>query len=165
MNDPVNYVDLWGLECKSSSDGVIFKPYIPTKQKEINEKISRSLLPNSNYTEKTQNQNKEQKALWGEAASVEKKGEVSLDVEVGLYSISSELNDNYPLIAEFGIDILTANFNSSFTDGGLGLGGGINAVAVSGEIGFQTSTNERELSVSISGSVGIQAGGEFELDF
>ena len=35
MNDPVNYVDLWGL---CGSDGVVFKQYIPTQG--IEEKIS-----------------------------------------------------------------------------------------------------------------------------
>ena len=160
MNDPVNYVDLWGL---CGSDGVVFKQYIPTQG--IEEKISGTLLPNSNYIEKTQNQNKVQKAWWGEASSVEKQGEVSLEAEVGVYSVSSELNESYPIIGKAQIDLLSANFNTSFTDGGLGLGVGINAVSISGEVGFQKMTNERDIKVSISGSLGLQAGGEFELDF
>ena len=43
----------------------------------------------------------------------------------------SELNESYPIIGKAQIDLLSANFNTSFTDGGLGLGAEINAVSIS----------------------------------
>jgi RHS repeat-associated protein len=60
-NNPITFVDPDGRE-----DEVVIKPYEPTESKRQVDSASGSLLPSSNYTQHTANQNKEQKALWGE---------------------------------------------------------------------------------------------------
>ena len=88
-NNPIRYTDPDGRE---TSDSVVIKPYEPTEPKRQVYSASGSLLPSSNYTQHTANQNKEQKTLWGEATFVDGPGENSCHMQAGLYSISSELN-------------------------------------------------------------------------
>ena len=147
----------------------IIKSAEPKKepQKQI-DSAKGSLIPFANYTENTQNQNKEQKALWGEATFVDAPGENSCDMQVGLYSLSSELNDsekNHHIYAQGQVDILNADFSASATDGGAGFSFGVNTASISGKIGFQTKKDDRDIKLTIGGGLGIQAGGAFELDF
>ena len=161
-NNPVCYIDPNGRE-----DNVVIKSYIPIKPNRQVDSVSGSLIPYSNYKQYTKNQNKEQKALWGTATFIDGPGENSCSMQAGLYSLSTELNDspnNHGIVGQLQLDILNADFNCSVTDGGGGVAFGVNGASVSGNIGFQTKTNERDIKTTIGGSAGAQFGGEFHLD-
>jgi hypothetical protein len=149
-------------------DEVVIKPYEPTEPKRQVDSASGSLLPSSNYTQHTANQNKEQKALWGEATFVDGPGENSCYMQAGLYSITSELNNslkNHHIYGQAQLDILNADFSCNVTDGGGGVSFGVNGASVSGKIGFQTQTSNRDIKITLGGSAGAQFGGGFQLDF
>ena len=49
--------------------------------------------------------------------------------------------------------------------GGGGVSFGFNGASVSGKIGFQTETTNRDIKVTLGGSAGAQFGGALQLDF
>ena len=158
----MNFVDLWGLE---TSGSVVIKAYEPSEPKRQVDSVSGSLLPSFNYTQHTANQNKEQKALWGKATFVDGLGENSCLLEVGVYSISSELNKTSSFVyANVSLDILNASFNSSVIDGGLGFGAGVNGASVSGKMGVQFNLFGYDINVNIGGAAGLTAGIEGKFD-
>ncbi|MBU3850845.1 MAG: RHS repeat-associated core domain-containing protein, partial [Candidatus Treponema excrementipullorum] len=160
-NDPVNYVDLWGLQ------GEPEKKFI-TRQPESSkiETVYHTLVSSQNKKESFFNQDKKTKMLWVEAAFVDKKGENSADMAIGLLSLSSELNDrnNTPIVAQGEVDILNANFNFSATDGGISAGLSANAVSIGGKIGVKFNLAGYEFQVIFGGSVGVTAGIEGKFD-
>ena len=154
----MRYVDPDGRE-----DELIITNYVPQEPQLHVDSASGSLLPSSNYTQQTENQNKEQKTLWGEATFVDGPGEVSCYMQAGLYSISSELNNsskNHHIYAQGQVDILNADFSTSATDGGAGAGFTLNGFSVSGKIGYQSNN----VLASIGGTAGLTTGGELKLD-
>lgn len=162
-NNPIKYTDPDGRE-----DEVVIKPYIPKEPVRKVDSASGSLIPKSNYKQYTANQNKEQKAIWGEATFIDGPGEYSCNMQAGLYSLSSELNDspkNNHIYAQGQLDILNADFSCSVTDGGGGVSFGVNGASVSGKVGFQTKTSKRDIRITLGGSAGAQFGGAFQLDF
>ena len=157
-NNPVKYTDPDGRE-----DEVVIKPYEPTEPKRQVDSASGSLLPSSNYTQHTANQNKEQKTLWGEATFVDGPGENSCHMQAGLYSISSELNNspkNHHIYGQAQLDILNADFSASATDGGGGTGFSLNALSVSGSIGYQSDS----AIIKVGGTAGLATGSEVKFD-
>ena len=162
-NNPVRYIDPDGRE----DDEVVIKPYTPTEPRKQVDSVAGSLIPSSNYTQHTKNQNKEQKALWGTATFTDGPGENSCSMQAGLYSLSTELNDspsNHGILGQVQLDLLNVDFSCSITDGGGGVSFGVNGASVSGKIGFQTKTSERDIKISLGGSAGAQFGGAFQLD-
>ena len=156
--NPITYVDPDGRE-----DEVVIKNYVPQEPQRHVDSVSGSLIPSSNYTQKTANQNKEQKTCWGEATFVDGPGENSCYMQAGLYSISSELNNspkNHHIYAQGELDILNADFSSSATDGGGGLGFFLNGLSVSGKVGYQSD----KLLITIGGTAGLATGGELKFD-
>ncbi|MBP3562188.1 MAG: RHS domain-containing protein [Treponema sp.] len=156
--NPITFVDPDGRE-----DEVVIKPYEPTESKRQVDSASGSLLPSSNYTQHTANQNKEQKALWGEATFVDGPGENSCHMQAGLYSISSELNNspkNHHIYGQAQLDILNADFSASATDGGGGTGFSLNALSVSGSIGYQSDS----AIIKVGGTAGLATGSEVKFD-
>jgi len=159
----VKYTDPDGRD-----DDIVIKSYVPPEQKTRVDSASGSLIPSANYKKNTANQNKEQKAVWGEATFTDGKGENSCYMRAGLYSLSSELNDskkNNHIYAQGQLDLLNADFASGVSDGGGGVSFSVNGAAVSGKIGFQTKTSERDIKITLGGSAGAQIGGAFKLDF
>jgi len=162
-NNPIKYTDPDGRE----DNEVVIKPYTPTEPKKQVDSVAGSLIPSSNYKKHTKNQDKEQKALWGTAIFTDGPGENSCSMQAGLYSLSTELNDspsNHGILGKVQLDLLNADFSCSVTDGGGGVAFGVNGASVSGEIGFQTKTTERDIKISVGGSAGAQFGGAFQLD-
>ena len=144
-------------------DEVVIKNYVPQEPQRHVDTVSGSLIPSSNYTQKTANQNKEQKTCWGEATFVDGPGENSCYMQAGLYSISSELNNspkNHHIYAQGELDILNADFSSSATDGGGGLGFSLNGLSVSGKVGYQSD----KALITIGGTAGLATGGEVKFD-
>lgn len=62
------------------------------------------------------------------------------------------------------MDILNAELDCSLTEGGGKVSFGLNGLSVSGNIGFQFKTNERNVKISLGGSAGAQIGGEVQVD-
>lgn len=86
-------------------------------------------------------------------------------LEAGVYSISSEMNKTSSFAyANVSLDILSASFNSSVTDGGLGFGAGLNGASVSGKIGVQFSLFGYDINANIGGAAGLTAGLEGKFD-
>lgn len=54
--------------------------------------------------------------------------------------------------------------NISVTDVGGGVGFEVSAVSASGKIGMKKQTSKRDIKVLLGGSVGLQVGGEVQLD-
>jgi hypothetical protein len=73
-------------------------------------------------------------------------------------------NDSSIIYGQGQLDLLTANMNISVTDGGGGVGFEVSAVSGSGKIGLQKQTSKRDIKVLLGGSVGLQVGGEVQLD-
>lgn len=162
-NNSIRYIDPEA----GKDDRVSLSPYIPSKQKKQVDSVLVSLIPSSNYQYQTINHNKEQKALWGTATFTNGPGENSCSMQAGLYSLSSELNaspSNHGILGQVQLDVLNADFSCSITEGGGGVSFGVNGVSVSGKIGFQTKTTERDIKISVGGSAGAQFGGAFQLD-
>ena len=145
----------------------IIKSYKPISSKKYVESIFKSLVSKANYQKHTSNQNKEQKALWGTAEFIEEDGETSSSIQGGFYRLSSELNDspnNHGIVGQLQLDILNAELDCSITEGGGKVSFGLNGLSVSGNIGFQFKTNERNVKISLGGSAGAQIGGEVQVD-
>ncbi|MCI6478910.1 MAG: RHS repeat-associated core domain-containing protein [Spirochaetia bacterium] len=161
-NDPVNYVDLWGLLASEPEKKFIaWQPESPKI-----DTVYHTLIPSQNKKESFFYQDKESKMLWSEATFIERKGENSADMLVGVLSVSSELNDknNTPFPSQGQFDLITASFNFSATDGGMGAGFSVNIVSVSGKIGIQFPFRGREVQVLIGGAAGLTTGMEIKVD-
>ena len=152
----------------ANGNQIFIGPYVPVERKKevISEKGS--LFPLANYKEQTSNQNKEQKVLWAEATFVDGPGEDSSFMQIGGYSVSTELNNssmNKHLYAQGQADFMNANIIASATNGGCGVGFTVNGASISGKIGFQTNVNGYYIRGCIGGSLGVTAGIEGQLDF
>ena len=163
-NNPVKYTDPDGRE---DDEPIILKSWEPKTPKKIETSAKGSLLPKYNRQEKTINQNKEQKAAWGEAIFVDGNGENSCYLQAGVYSLSTEMNDspkNHNLYAQAQLDLLNADFGCEISDGGGGVSFGVNVVAVSGKFGVQMKIAGRNIKITLGGSAGVQAGGALQVD-
>ena len=163
-NNPLKYVDPDGRE---DDEPIILKSWEPKTPKKIEISAKGSLLPKYNRQEKTINQNKEQKAAWGEAIFVDGNGENSYYLQAGVYSLSTEMNDspkNHNLYAQAQLDLLNADFGCEISDGGGGVSFGVNVVAVSGKFGVQMKIAGRNIKITLGGSAGVQAGGALQVD-
>ena len=124
-----------------------------------------SLIPSANYVQKTQNQNKEQKTVWGKASFIDDHGDISSLLEIGVFSISSELNrKSGPIYASVSLDVLDASVYSSIKDEGVGFGVGANVASVSGKIGFQFGLFGYDIQANLGGSAGLTVGVEGKFD-
>ena len=163
---PVPNVEADGENRKIGAMDAVLRPYEPQKASIKTDKVEITLLPKVNTKQKTKNQNKEEKAAWFKGTSVDAPGINSIDLEGGIYSLSTELNDSSIIYGQGQLDLLTANMNISVTDGGGGVGFEVSAVSVSGKIGFQFSLFGYNIQTNIGGSAGIIAGfeGKFDLE-
>ena len=162
---PVPNVETDGENRKIGAVDAVLRPYEPQKASIKTDKVEITLLPKVNTKQKTKNQNKEEKAAWFKGTLVDAPGINSIDLEGGIYSLSTELNDSSIIYGQGQLDLLIANMNISVTDGG-GVGFEVSAVSVSGKIGFQFPLFGYNIQTNIGGSAGIIAGfeGKFDLE-
>lgn len=163
-NNPIRYIDPNGRE-----DEIKIESYEPQEKTSGVNTVSKTLVPSANKTQKTANQNKEQKAIWAEGTIIDEQNEYSCNMSSGLYRVSSELNDSVAdghIVAQGQMDIMTGDFNCEITDTGAGASFGVNMASASGTIGLQKKIKNRNFKATVSGSVGINFGGgiQFDLD-
>ena len=148
-NDPVNFVDLWGL-CK---DTPILKALENPKH---SDKVSGKIAWKENETNE-RNQKKGEKVLY---ASLEG-DDNGFEIGVGFATVSSTMTTQSGLIeSKVSIDVATADVGFAFNDGGIKLGAGVTGASVSGEV----KANIKSIQLEIGGEIGLSAGFSVDVD-
>jgi hypothetical protein len=149
-NDPVNWVDLWGL---SASDIKItaWNGNTNSTQAGSVEKYYVSLVgPEQNGVN----------MAWAETTLDTTNG-ATISASAGVISMQGQTNT--PVFIGGSFDVAQAGGYVAITNDGMGFSMGASAISLSGNIGGKMSVGDRDIKASVGASIGYQAGVELSV--
>jgi RHS repeat-associated protein len=149
-NDPVNFVDLWGLDANEPKI-TTWDGKTDTKQYGSIEQVYLSPVgPEQNGV----------KMAWA-GTTLDTTNGSSISVSAGVISMQGQTNT--PVFIGGSFDVANAGGHIAIINDGFGASMSASAISLGGNVGTKVDVGDREIKVSVGASIGYQAG--FELSF
>jgi RHS repeat-associated protein len=149
-NDPVNWVDLWGLEANEPKI-TAWDSKTDTKQYGSIEQVYLSPVgPEQNGV----------KMAWA-GTTLDTTSGSSINASAGVISMQGQTNTSVFIGGSF--DVVNAGGHIAITNDGFGVSMSASAISLGGNVGAKVDVGDRELKASVGASIGYQAGFEVSL--